>query len=164
MNSFKTEVPTDAEPVILMITRRQVEQNDMTSVIDMLKIMTISREDLWLYRQQMALIVSGYETDPRELIDVVEVREFLREFALQWPYWAFFFNQIDDSILLLASCCCGSEYPGGGAVAIDPDKLQVFLIGGFEGMNGLYDKHNFPEEQLEIQGAGLLGVIKRFGV
>ncbi len=110
--------PGVTEPVIILISRRQVESRDMTSVVNELKILLASREDCWLYRGQVSLVVDGYEDDPRELVDIAEVRDFLRNFAVQWPYWGFFFNQIDDSIILLGSCVCGKAYPGGGAVEI----------------------------------------------
>ena len=38
------------DPVVLMISRRQVEQQDLASVLDSLKVFTATREDAWLYR------------------------------------------------------------------------------------------------------------------
>ena len=73
----------------------------------------------------MSLVVSGYDDDKRELVDVPEVRKFLAEFTVQWPYWAFFLNQVDDSILILGSCTCGKSYPGKGAV----ESRRMLLCG-----------------------------------
>lgn len=42
---------------------------------------------------QMSLVVDGYNHDPRELVDIPEVRHFLKRLAAQWPYWGFFLNQ-----------------------------------------------------------------------
>lgn len=147
-----------------MISRRQVESNDMPSVVNQLKILLASREDCWLYRGQVSLVVDGYEDDPRELVDIPEVRAFLRDFTVQWPYWAFFFNQVDDSIILLGSCVCGKSYPGGGTVEMDVDKIKQFLLDGFEGMNALFEKHGFPEAELEIMSRGLIEVIEQAGL
>lgn len=110
-----------------MISRRQVEQHDVASLLDELKPLLATREDVWLYRGQMSLTVDGYNHDPRELVDIPEVRSLLRAFELVWPYWAYFFNQVDDSIKILGSCVCGSAYPGGGAVEIDVDELRAFF-------------------------------------
>ena len=115
------------DPVVLMISRRQVEQQDLASVLDSLKVFTATREDAWLYRGQMRLVVDVYNHDPRELVDIPEVRHFLKRLAAQWPYWGFFLNQVDDSIKILGSCCCGVEFPGRGAVLIDPALLPGFL-------------------------------------
>lgn len=151
--------PGISEPVILMISRRQVEEMDLASVMRNLKPFTATREDAWLYRGQMVLSVDGYNEDPRELVDIPQVREFLGVLERQWPYWAFFFDQVDDSIKLLASCVCGCRFPGQGAVEIDPEKLGGFLRRGFAGMNALFDQHGFPEKELETMSNGLLEVI-----
>jgi hypothetical protein len=52
----------------------------------------------------MTLVVDGYNYDPRELVDIPEVRTLLRSLEASWPHWAFFFNQVDDSIKLLVRC------------------------------------------------------------
>ena len=156
--------PGVTDPVVLMISRRQVEQNDIASVLRELKPLLATREDTWLYRGQMTLVVDGYNEDPRELVDIPQVRTFLRTFDRQWPYWAFFFNQVDDSIKILASCVCGADYHGGGAVEIDGDRLGHFLMRGFAGMNSLFDKHGFPEKELETISNGVIEVIQQAGI
>lgn len=143
------------DPVILMISRRQVEQGDMNSVLGRLKILTAAREDVWRYRGQMSLVVDGYDEDPRELIDIPQVRNFLREFSMAWPYWGFFFNQIDDSLMILGACVCGKDFPGAGTVEMDVKLLEKFVRAGFDGMNKLFDKHHFPEAELETMSRGL---------
>ena len=156
--------PGVTEPVVLMISRRQVRSADIASVLKELKLFLATREDAWLYRGQMSLVVDGYNDDPRELVDIPEVRAFLRLLDAQWPYWAFFFNQVDDSIKLLGSCVCGANYPGRGAVEIDGAKLGDFLRRGFDGMNSIFDKHGFPEKELELMSRGLLEVIEQAGM
>ena len=62
--------PGVTEPVVLMISRRQVEAFDIASVMTNLKPFLATREDAWLYRGQMTLVVDGYNDDPRELVDI----------------------------------------------------------------------------------------------
>lgn len=152
------------EPVILMISRHQVQTGDTASVLTSLKPFLATREDAWLYRSQMSLVVDGYNDDPRELVDIPQVRDFLIALDQQWPYWAFFFNQIDDSIKLLGSCVCGAEFKGGGAVEIDGRKLAYFLQRGFAGMNAIFDQHGFPEAELEAMSLGVMEVIEQAGM
>ncbi len=147
--------PGVTEPVVLMISRRQVQERDLASVMESLKPFTAAREDAWLYRGQMALVVDGYNDDPRELVDIAEVRAFLKSLYEAWPYWAFFFNQVDDSIKILGSCVCGVAFPGHGAVEMDVERLGDFLRRGFHGLNLLFDKHGFPEPELEVMSLGL---------
>ena len=147
-----------------MISRRQVEEADIESVLFSLKPFLATREDAWLYRGQMVLSVDGYNADARELVDIPEVRAFLYELETQWPYWAFFFNQVDDSVKLLASCVCGISFPGRGAFEVDASKLGDFLNRAFAGMNSIFDKYGFPESELESMSRGLAEVIEQSGM
>ena len=88
----------------------------------------------------------------------------MAQFSVAWPYWSFFFNQIDDSIILLASCYCGAAFPGDGAVEIDAHRLGVFLQLGFDAMNTIFDEHRFPEHELEAMSRGVLEVIEQAGM
>ena len=156
--------PGVTQPVVLMLSRRQIEACDVASVVAELKPFLATREDTWLYRGQMSLTVDGYNHDPRELVDIPEVRKFLQVFEREWPYWAFFFNQVDDSIKILGSCVCGASFPGAGAVEIEAAKLKQFLLRGFAGMNALFDKHGFPEHELEMMSRGVIEVVEQAGM
>jgi hypothetical protein len=152
-------LPELTEPVIIMISRDQVEANDMASVINPLHTLLTSRDACWHYRGQVSLAVSGYEDDPRALVDIAELRTFLHDFTVQWPYWGFFFNQVDDSLILLGSCVCGKSYPGDGMVEMDDDRTRQFLLDGFDGMQTLFTQHGFPEAELEAMSRGLIGLM-----
>jgi hypothetical protein len=147
------------DPVVLLISRRQVEQNDMASVLASLKLFTASKEDAWLYRGQITLTVDGYNNDPREIVDIPEARAFLKSLSKTWKHWAFFLNQVDDSIKLLTACACGDSFPGRGAVVMDAAKLPAFLQFAFDGMNELFDKHGFPESENEAMSQGLIAIV-----
>lgn len=153
--------PGVTKPVVLLITRRQVNDQDLASVLDGLRILTAAREDIWRYRGQMSLVVDGYKEDPRELIEIPEVRALIETLCEAWPFWGFFFNRLDESLKILAGCQCACSYPGNGTVEIDIGKLSVFIQKGFDGMNELFDKHGFPEEELDAMSVEL---VEYFGI
>ena len=156
--------PGVTEPVVLMISRREVEAADLPSVLSRLKVFLATREDAWRYRGQMTLVVDGYNNDPRELVDIAEVRILLRGLEAQWPYWAYFFNQVDDSIKLLLSCVAGSRFMGHGAVEIDADLVAAALARAFGGMNVVFGRFSFPEDELEKMSNGLVEVLQQAGM
>ena len=156
--------PGVSEPVVLLISRREVEAGDLASVLSRLKVFRATRADAWLYRGQMTLVVDGYNNDARELVDIAEVRTLLRKFEAAWPFWAFFFNQVDDSIKLLLSCAAGKAFLGGGTVEMDPDLVGKVLSHGFGGMNLIFEEHGFPEAELEAQSRGLVEVLEQAGL
>ena len=47
---------------------------------------------------------------------------------------------------------------------IDTDRLRDFLMRGFAGMNSLFDKHGFPEKELETISHGVIEVIQQAGI
>lgn len=156
--------PGVTEPVFLVISRQAVEACDVASILTRLKLLLETREDAWRYRGQMTLVVDGYNDDPRKLVDITEVRAFLRELDQRWPYWAFFFNLTDDSIKLLAACVCGDNSPGASTVEINAGKLGDFLHRGSAGMNSVFYKHGFPEEELESMSRGVMNVMEQAGM
>jgi hypothetical protein len=156
--------PGVTEPVVLMISRREVEQGDLASVLARLKVFLATREDAWLYRGQMTLVVDGYNDDPRELVDIPQVRTLLRNLEAEWPYWAFFFNQVDDSIKLLLSCAAGSRFLGRGAVEMDAQRVSAVLSHGFAGMNEVFERFDFPEDELELMSRELVEVLEQAGM
>ncbi len=156
--------PGVSEPVVLLICRREVEQSDLASVLSRLKLFLATREDAWRYRGQMTLVVDGYNDDPRELVDIPEVRALLRGLEAEWPYWAFFFNQVDDSIKLLLSCVAGSRFLGNGAVEMDGDLVAAAMARAFGGMNAVFERFNFPEDELELMSRGFVEVLQQAGM
>lgn len=147
------------EPVVLLISRRQVVECDVDSILRELKVFMATREDAWRYRGQVSITIDGYNDDPRALVDIPEVRTLMRALYRGWPYWAYFLNQVDDSIKILGSCVFGAAFPGAGAVLVDPDKLGNFLTMGFAGMNTVFERYNFPEHELEKMSQGLSEVL-----
>ena len=156
--------PGVSEPVVLLISRREVEAGDIASVLSRLKPFLATREEAWRYRGQMTLVVDGYNHDPRELVDIPEVRTLLRRLEASWPCWAFFFNQVDDSITLLLSCVAGSRFPGRGAVEMDAELVAAALGRAFGGMNMIFDRFGFPEDELEKMSSGLVEVLQQAGM
>ena len=156
--------PGVTEPVVLMISRREVEAGGLNSVLSRLKVFLATREDAWLYRGQMTLVVDGYNKDPRELVDIPEVRSLLRRLEAEWPYWAFFFNQVDDSIKLLLSCVAGSQFLGNGVVEMDADLVAGAMARAFGGMNEVFERFDFPEDELELMSRGFAEVLQQAGM
>lgn len=156
--------PGVSKPVVLMISSREIEQSDLASVLSRLKVFLATREDAWRYRGQMTLVVDGYNDDPRELVDIPEVRALLRGLEVEWPYWAYFFNQVDDSIKLLLSCAAGSRFLGNGAVEMDGALVAAAMARAFGGMNTIFERFNFPEDELELMSRGFVEVLQQAGM
>ena len=156
--------PGVTDPVVLLISRREVETSDVQSVLIRLDETFANADAIWRYCGQMSLVVDGYHDDVRELVDIAEVRQFVRQLDQSWPYWAYFFNQVDGSLTLYLSCLCGGFYPGGGAVEIDGKTLGEALQRGFAAMNTIFDDYGFPDDKLEVLSNGVIEYIELAGM
>jgi hypothetical protein len=156
--------PGLTEPVLLLISRQAIESGNVGVIAQRLRLLTASREDIWRYRSQVCLVIDGYQDDPRALVDVPQVRAFIRKLNKVWPYWAYFLNHVDESIKIYLSCLCGAAYPGGGAVEIDLELLKQTLLMGFNAMNGLYESNGFSEKELEMHSREVIQVLEQAGM
>jgi hypothetical protein len=147
--------------VVLEISRRQIDMQDVSSVLAELRVFSASREDAWMYRNQIVLTIDGYNDDPRELVNIPEVRSFLSDLLDRWPPWAFFINQVDNSIKLLVMCCCGISFPKNGSAEIGQDKLMIFLLSAFEGINQMFNRHAFDEAERSVMCDGFIECIEQ---
>jgi len=155
--------PAVQHPVFLLISRQSVEEQDVERVwTKSIRFLMATREDTLKYRQQVSVVFDGYDADARELVDVPEVRQFVRLLCGRWPEWAYFLCQTDASIGLMVSVLAGTRFPGGGAVEIDTELLGRVLLVAFDGMNSIYDKFNgqgLTESMNKIQSDGLIEII-----
>lgn len=137
------------DPVIFVITRQQVEAFYLEDSLNFLRALvpTSHREHARAYMDRLSLVISGYESDPRELFEIPEVCRYLRALDEQWPFWLFFFNQVDESIKVVALCLASSIEVVPGAAHIDPDGLRRFLERGFTAVNYLFESYGFPEAE-----------------
>ncbi len=143
--------PGLSDPVVFVISRQQVEALDLDEPLDFLHslVPTAHPHHAWAYKGRLSLVIAGYETDPRELFEIPEVCGYLRALDEQWPFWLFFFNQVDDSIKLIALCLASSIEVVPGAAHIDPDGLRRFLERSFTALNYLFESYGFPESENE---------------
>ena len=88
----------------------------------------------------------------------------MRGLESSWPQWAYFFNQVDDSIKLLLSCVAGSRFLGRGAVEMDAEMVAAALGRAFGGMNMVFERFGFPEDELEKMSNGLVEVLQQAGM
>lgn len=143
--------PGLSDPVVFVISRQQVEELDLDESLDFLHslVSTAHPDHAWAYKGRLSLVISGYDTDPRELFEIPEVCRYLRALDEQWPFWLFFFNQVDDSIKLIALCLASSIEIVPGAAHIDPDGLRRFMERAFTAVNYLFESYGFPDSENE---------------
>lgn len=95
----------NSEPafVILHISRKEIEACAIASALERLHVLTDTRAAVLEYRESLAFVVSGYDTESRELAEIPEVRAYFSRLSSEWPHWLWFLSRGTGSIPLLLS-------------------------------------------------------------
>jgi hypothetical protein len=156
--------PGISEPVILMFSRRQVETCDIDEPLQFLRRLTADRKTALKFSGRISLVVDGYNDDPRELFEILEVRAYIKRLDQAWPYWFFFLSQADESVKLLESCLCDTIEVVPGVTSIDLDQLDQSLARHFAAMHRLREALGLPEELCEEVAEGVIGMFRNAAV
>jgi hypothetical protein len=135
---------------IIIITRDEVNAQDMSPVLGALKALVASPEIARTYFEQVDIAFHGYNNTQEELFEIPEVRAFVYELDNKFPYWLFF---LDKSALGL-QCIAYSFLPpfltDKAKQEIYPERLDALLTKRwFPAMNQICDWVGFTEQQIE---------------
>jgi hypothetical protein len=98
--------------------------------------------------------VEGWDSDPREIHMIPEIRRFYAAFHGAWPYWLYFCNLDVDTLRAMTMCCLPSinvmQQEGQVQVAVtcDPLDLLNFLKRDFMPMNLICGRAGMFEERI----------------
>lgn len=137
------------EPVIVIISREDVENLDINPTVDVLRSLVERESEPTNIRGRLQLGFHGFDSDSRELWDVSEVRTFVRALDAQFPYWFFLVDLRSETLKLLVFCLCRTSRVLPGATAVHPGDLQAFLETHFSAMNQLLDHWRMSEDENE---------------
>lgn len=92
--------------LVLQIPRAKIEAQNIASTLEKLLVLSDTHESAMLRKACLALSVSGYDNDPRELCEIPEVRSFFKRLTHEWPFWFWFLARDAGQISLLMSLVC----------------------------------------------------------
>jgi hypothetical protein len=102
----------------------------------------------------LALMIEGYDDDPREIYAIPEVRTFYQQLWQRWPYWLYFCNLDTENLMMMVMCCLDSldalKVQGQPQVQVQINPLEVvqFISGGFVPMNEMCERAGMSEGQI----------------
>ncbi len=102
----------------------------------------------------LALMIEGYDDDPREIYAIPEVRTFYQQLWQRWPYWLYFCNLDTENLMMMVMCCLDSldalKVQGKPQVQVQINPLEVvqFISGGFVPMNEMCERAGMSERQI----------------
>jgi hypothetical protein len=133
---------TDSDLIFYQFSRDRVERGDFTQFLSLYALDKLpTGRRLRLMMNSMVFCIDGWDSDPREIHDIQEIRSFYKAFHEAWPYWLYFCNLDVDALRSMILCCMDSivsvkidGQPNVG-VGYDRIKLLCFLSDDFPHMN-----------------------------
>jgi len=115
------------EPIIIVVTRSEVERRDTSIVMKPLGDLMRSPERARSFRERIDIAIDGYNEDPRELFEIDEVRAFVRELDGHFPYWLYFLSKEYTGLQCVTLCLLPPFLTREGKQKHFPAKLQEIL-------------------------------------
>lgn len=89
---------------------------------------------------------AGYDSDPRELWEIPELRRFVRDLHSEFPYFFFLADLTSETLFVLAAALCTTTEVQPGLSHLNQEEFMSFLEIEFGGLNYLWDAHDLPAE------------------
>lgn len=143
---------SDEALIVLDITRHEIESGNIASVLERLHVLTDSAENVRRYREALVFQVGGYDSDPRELPEIPEVRAFFRSLASEWPHWLWFLHRGVGAIGLLMALLCRVRIVRSSKGSFETEfesisELQGTLVDLLERGNALFAAYDISESE-----------------
>jgi hypothetical protein len=157
--SIKNVIITDADGLaanveqamlLLHVSRAEVETRNIASALERLHVMTDDTDSILRYREALLFQAGGYDSDPREIAEIPEVRAYFKKLIQVWPHWLWYLCQGNGGIGLLLTLLCkvqvirgdGSDF---GVEFQDKQELAGVVADLLHRGNNLFVNRPIPE-------------------
>lgn len=149
------EIATDVGAICLVFSRQEVEGLRVGRAVD--DLMRLS-EDMRLCRQlQHGLFVTfdGWDTDPREVHQIPQCREYLTAVHRQWPYWLHFLAPMPDMWAVMLLSLASSTAPAGmdglkAGSSVDMGEVDMLIQNMLQPLQLLHDTMQLSDGEGEV--------------
>lgn len=100
---FKKRI-TEVDPIMLVISRAQVESGDTSEPLAVLQQLISSPEMIRQSRERLDVAFDGYNHQREELFEIPEVRNYVYALDAEFPYWLYFMTRESPGLQCLALC------------------------------------------------------------
>lgn len=136
---------------IVTVARADIERDNIDAALTSLNKLVESKAALEASNGTISLLVSGYDTDPRELHMIPEVRAYFEQLDAAFPYWFHILTRIEHSLrlvfMLLVDLTPVPSRDGSVNAQFANDDLHDFLDRHFDALDSIHGKFGFPEEE-----------------
>ena len=138
------------DPVIVVISRKEIEAGDTSAVVGTLKTFCSSREKIASSFELLDVVFSGYDGHRDEVFEIPEVRDFVHKLDNEFPFWLYFLRKTGTGLLAIALCFLPPFLTEEAKKTILPARLGDLLMKRwFPAMNQICEIAGFSEDRIE---------------
>lgn len=133
----------------IVIDREDVEVLNVKKYVDMLSTLYPDRTLTKKFCERVALFITGYDNDSRELWQIPEVKRFTKELDKGFHYWFYFLDKNNGTLLWITLALYGIGKSSKDKYKIDNAGFSDFLHRQFVYLNEVCMFSNGTEEEIE---------------
>ena len=135
--------------IILQVSQRNIQNCDTSEYVALLHGATGNIQSFEEAFQKYILLVSGYDNDQRELYQIQEVVEFIKDLESKLPFWLYFVNTSDKRFFSwMIACLCK-------AISLDQDEETIYANFDADAYNNLIE-NQFSNILKLMSGLGMV--------
>ncbi len=135
--------------IILQVSQRNIQNCDTLEYVALLHGATGTIQSFEEAFQKYILLVSGYDNDQRELYQIQEVVEFIKDLESKLPFWLYFVNTSDKRFFSwMIACLCK-------AISLDQDEETIYANFDADAYNNLIE-NQFSNILKLMSGLGMV--------
>jgi hypothetical protein len=117
----------DPNPLVVIVSRQDVERCDVALTLSVLAPLLESVSVIRSFEERVEIAFHGYDSNPSELYELVEVRAFVYKLDEQFPYWLFFLTKEGTGLQALAWCFLPPFLTEEGQRTVWPERVMALL-------------------------------------
>jgi hypothetical protein len=155
------DLPDDAHPLGVIVSRDEVETLDTGPSLSILRQLTASPATARRFFERVDIAFHGYDDITLELFEIPEVRDFVHKLDEQFPFWLFFLSKHYLGLQCLLLCFLPPYLTKEGRSEIFPERIERLLTKRwFPAMNHICEYAGFSEQDIERLSDRVLAYIR----
>lgn len=144
----KLTQPSDSMNIVL--PREFIERGDVKPFLVTLETMVESPESVRRFRDRLFIVITGYDSDPRQWHQVREIRDFLTKLDEEFPYLFWFLNRSEPSFLVTLLLSVVEDKSRAAAEhRARLEDLRSFMLRHYESLDELGALYRLSRDEVE---------------
>lgn len=146
----RLSLPKTIDPLVIVISRNEVEAMDISAALGTLKKLTDSPDTAREFVERVDIAFHGYDHIRDELFEIPEVRNFVYKLDDQFPFWLYFLSKRHLGLQCILWCFLPPFLTDDARSRIFPERVNDLLTKRWlPAMNHICEYVGFSESQIE---------------